>query len=240
MLPRPSQLGLLLALASTAQGCSRGRDCTKLADIANRRSAEIAQIDARESDTPETLATDMKALSQVAGKVVEEVEALEFDDETLEAQAARYGETAQDLSEASQSYAALMDTLKKHRDARQKAESEFSKSGQGLLDACATASEACNAVGDILRNQPENPEPTKLLALLDTYVDGLEALDLHEGPVSNAVAVRVAAAKAYKAIIERGANIDADVEAARGRIHDAVEKQNGLIEQLNVFCVGED
>lgn len=233
--------GLTLALmASLAPGCGRGRDCTKLADVANRRSAEISQIEARQSETPDTLATDMKALADVAEHVVEEVESLEIDDEALEDQARRYGETAHDLAEASQSYASLMETLTDERDAQRRAESAFQKSGQGLLDACSTASAACNAVGDVLRAQPESPDASKLPELLATYVEGLEALELEEGPVANAVAIRIAATKAYKAVVTRRASLDDDIDAARGRIHNAVDKQNALIEQLNVFCVGKE
>ncbi len=241
MVTRIVPAGLLFALmASLAQGCGRGRDCTKLADVANRRSAEIAQIEARESATPQTLATDMKALSEVAEHVVEDVDALAIDDDGLQAQAREYSQAAHDLSEATQSYAALMDTLGEEQEAQREAESAFEKSGQGLLDACATASAACNAVGDVLRDQPEDPTPDKLASVLGAYVEALEALDLDEGPVSNAVSVRVAAAKAYEAIITRRAALDEEVDTARRRIHETVDKQNALIEQLNVFCVGKE
>ena len=241
MVRRHLGIGLLLALmASLAPGCGRGRDCTKLADVANRRSAEIAQIEARESETPDTLATDMKALADVAEHVVQDVQSLELDDEALETQAKLYGETAHDLSQASQSYASLMETLTEERAAQRKAESAFRKSGQGLLDACSTASAACNTVGDVLRAQPESPEVSKLPELLDTYVEALEALEIEEGPVANAVSVRIAAAKAYKAVVTRRVNLDDEIDGARGRIHAAVDKHNALIEELNVFCVGKD
>lgn len=241
MVRRHLGTGLMLALtASLAPGCRRGRDCTKLADVANRRSAEIAQIEARESETPDTLATDMKALAEVAEHVVQDVETLELGDEDLEAQAKLYGETAHDLSTASQSYASLMETLTEERDAQHDAESAFRDSGQGLLDACATASATCNAVGNVLRTQPQNPEVSKLPELLDTYVEALEALELEEGPVANAVGVRIAAAKAYKAVVTRRVDLDDEITRARGRIHAAVDKHNALIEDLNVFCVGKD
>jgi len=233
-------LPVLLLLASITPGCGRARDCTKLADVANQRGAEIAQIEARQSTTPDTLATDMATLGEVAAHVVEDISTLELDDEALEDQARAYTATAQDLSDASHSYSALMKRLSKEREQASGVESAFEKSGQGLLDACASASEACNAVGDVLREQPENPEPGKLAGLLSDYVAGLEALELREGPVSNAVAVRVATTKAYQAFLTRQATLDADIEAARGRIHAAVDKQNSLIQQLNVLCVGKD
>ncbi|MGH1341840.1 MAG: hypothetical protein ACRBN8_09835 [Nannocystales bacterium] len=233
-------LPAFLLLASITPGCGRARDCTKLADVANQRGAEIAQIEARQSTTPDTLATDMETLSEVAAHVVEDVSTLELDDEALQDQARAYTATAKDLSDASHSYSALMKTLSKERAQADNVESAFEKSGQGLLDACASASAACNAVGDVLREQPKNPEPSKLAKVLSDYVAGLEALELHEGPVSKAVAVRVATTKAYQAFLTRQATLNADIEAARGRIHTAVDKQNTLIEQLNVLCVGKD
>lgn len=233
-------LPVLLLIASITPACGRARDCTKLADVANQRGAEIAQIESRQSTTPDTLATDMETLGEVAAHVVEDISTLEIDDEALKDQARAYTATAQDLSDASHSYSALMKTLSKEREQAGGVESAFAKSGQGLLDACASASAACNAVGDVLREQPENPEPSKLVTLLGDYVAGLEALELHEGPVANAVAVRVATTKAYQAFLTRQATLNADIEAARDRIHTAVDKQNTLIEQLNVFCVGKD
>ncbi|MCR9159571.1 MAG: hypothetical protein ACE37F_04430 [Nannocystaceae bacterium] len=230
----------LTLLASFAPGCGRGRDCTKLAEVANRHSAEIAQIEARRSETPDTLATDMRALADVAEHGALDVEGLDLDDEALETHARRYGDTAHGLSEASLSYAALMETLAEERDAQGEAESTFRKSGQGLLDACSTASSACNAVGDVLRAQPESPEPSKLPALLERYIEALEALELEEGPVANAVGVRVAAAKAYEAVVRRRVDLDDEVDEARGRIHAAVQKQNALISELNVMCVGKE
>ncbi len=233
-------LPVLLMIASITPACGRARDCTKLAKVANQRGSEIAQIEARASTTPETLATDMETLSEVAAHVAEDVTSLDLDDEALREQAKAYTATAQDLSDASHSYSALMKTLSKERKDATGVETAFEKSGQGLLDACASASPACNAVGDVLREQPKNPEANKLAKLLADYVAGLEALELREGPVSNAVAVRVAATKAYQAVLTRQANLDAEIEAARGRIHNAVDKQNTLIEQLNVFCVGKE
>lgn len=232
-------LVLAASFASFAPGCGRARECTKLADVANRRGSEIAQIEARQSTTPDTLATDMETLGEVAAQVAGDVEDLGIDDEALADQAKAYTETAKDLSDASHSYAALMKTLAKEHDQAHRVESEFEKSGQGLLDACSTASSACNALGNVLREQPESPEPAKVVGLLEDYVAGLEALDLSEGPVSNAVAVRVAATKAYTAFLTRQAALDRDIEDARGRIHAAVDKQNALIEGLNVFCVGK-
>lgn len=233
-------LPVLLLIASITPGCGRARDCTKLADVANQHGAEIAQIEARQSTTPETLATDMETLSEVAARVVEEVTTLDLDDEALRTHAQAYTATAKSLSDASYSYSALMKTLSKEREQSSGVESAFEKSGQGLLDACATASSACNAVGDVLRAQPENPESSKLAKLLGEYIAGLEALELREGPVSNAVAVRVATTKAYQAFLTRQTTLDRDIEAARGRIHNAVDKQNTLIQQLNVFCVGNE
>ena len=233
-------LPVLLLLASITPACGRARDCTKLADVANQRGAEIAQIESRKSTTPDTLATDMETLSEVAAHVVEDIGTLELGDEALKDQARAYTAAAKDLSEASHSYSALMKTLSKKQEHATGVESAFEESGQGLLDACASASAACNAVGDVLREQPENPEPNKLVVLLGDYVAGLEALELREGPVANAVAVRVAATKAYQAFLTRQATLEADIEAARGRIHTAVDRQNKLIEQLNVLCVGKD
>ncbi|MBV1861925.1 MAG: hypothetical protein KUG77_26120 [Nannocystaceae bacterium] len=231
---------LLLLLASITPGCGRARDCTKLADIANRRGAEIAQIQARQSTTPDTLATDMETLSEVAAHVVEDLGTLELSDEALKEEAEAYTATAKDLSDASLSYSALMETLATERKQSGGVEAAFERSGQGLLDACAAASTACNAVGDVLREQPENPEPSKLAGLLGEYVTGLEALELREGPVSNAVAVRVATTKAYQAFLTRQHALDADIDAARSRIHSALDKQNTLIKHLNVLCVGKD
>lgn len=233
-------LPALLLIASITQGCGRGRDCTKLAEVANLRGAEIAQIEARESTTPATLATDMETLSEVAAHVARDVSSLELDDEELKGQAQAYTATAKDLSDASHSYSALMKTLTKEREQGSGVESAFEKSGQGLLDACATASSACNAVGDLLRKQPESPEPSKIAGLLGDYVAGLEALELREGPVARAVAMRVATTKAYQAFLTRQSTLDADIADARGRIHNAVDKQNTLIQQLNVFCVAKD
>ncbi len=233
-------LPALLLIASITLGCGRARDCTKLAGVANQRGSEIAQIEARQSTTPDTLATDMETLSEVAAHVVEDVSALELDDEDLENQAQAYTATAKDLSDASRSYAELIKRLSKERAQAADVESAFEESGQGLLDACASASAACNAVGDVLRKQPKSPEPSRLVGLLSDYIAGLEALELREGPVSNAVAVRVATTKAYQAFLSRQSTLNADIEAARGRIHNAVDKQNTLIEQLNVFCVGKD
>lgn len=233
-------LPVLLLIASITPGCGKGRDCTKLADVANHRGAEIAQIEARESTTPATLATDMDALSEVAAHVVEDVGTLELNDEALKEQAQAYAATAKDLSDASHSYSALMKTLSKEQTQASDVESAFENSGQGLLDACATASSACNALGDLLRKQPENPEPSKLAGVLNDYVAGLEALELREGPVSKAVALRVATTKAYQAFLTRQATLGADIEDARGRIHNALDKQNVLIDQLNVLCVGKD
>ncbi len=233
-------LPVLLLVASITQGCGRGRDCTKLADVANRRGAEIAQIEARESTTPATLATDMETLSEVAASVADDVSGLELEDEALKDQAHAYTATAKDLSDASQSYSALMKALSEERARSSSVQSEFEKSGQGLLDACATASAACNAVGDVLRAQPKHPEPSKLIGLLADYIAGLEALELREGPVAKAVSVRVATTKAYQAFLTRQNTLNADIEAARGRIHNAVDKQNTLIQHLNVFCVGKE
>lgn len=233
-------LPVLLLIASIAPGCGRARDCTKLAEVANQRGAEIAQIEGRESTSPATLATDMEALSEVAAHVVEDVRTLDLDDEALKDQAQAYTATAEDLADASHSYSALMKTLSRERTEASDVESAFENSGQGLLDACATASSACNALGDVLRKQPENPEPNKLAGVLSDYVAGLEALELREGPVSKAIALRVATTKAYQAFLTRQATLDSDIEDARDRIHSAVDEQNVLIEQLNVLCVGKE
>ncbi len=230
----------LLASAPLAQGCGRARDCNKLADVANRRAAEIAQLHTRDSKTPDTLATDMKALGGVAERTVEDISTLEIGDELLAEEAREYGKTARDLAEASQSYGALMDALAKHHRTQKDAESSFERSGEGLLNVCASASADCNRVGSVLRNQPRNPEPARLARVLDSYVASLEALDLQEGPVQNAVAMRVAAAKAYKAVVTRRTNLDQDIHNARSRLHEVVDHQNDLIAELNLFCLGRD
>ncbi len=229
-----------MGLAPIAQGCGRARDCNKLAQVANRRSAEIAQLETRGSKTPDTLATDMKELGEVAEQVVEDVSALEIDDEALAQEAKAYGKTAHELAEASQSYGALMDALAKHHKAQRDAESKFEKSGEGLLDVCASASLECNEVGDVLRNQPSNTKPEKLARVLDNYVSSLEALDLQPGPVQSAVSMRVAAAKAYKAVVTRRATLDEDIDNARSQLRSVVDRQNDLIAELNVFCLGKD
>ena len=240
MFQRPLLAGSLVAISLIGPGCGRSRDCTKLAEVANRRAAEIGQIEVRESTTPDTLATDMKALEEVAKHVVDDVEQLQFSDDALTAQAHEYSRTAEALGRASKSYAGLMDTLSQQRSDQKKAESEFQRSGQALLDACAIASSACNSVGDVLRKQPENPEPGKLVDTLHAYVEALEALDLQEGPVQKAVSIRIAATKAYEAVVTRSVSLDDDIESARGRIHEVVQKQNVLIGQLNSFCAGND
>lgn len=235
-----ARAGLVLAVSllvlATGPGCGRGRDCTKLAEVANSRATEIGQIEVRESTTPDTLAADMKDLAEAAKHVAEDVEALQLADDELSARAREYSETAQALGRASRSYAGLMDTLVKQRDRRREAETEFDSSGQALLDACAVASSACNAVGDVLRNQPENPEPSKLGSTLRAYAESLASLKLEEGPVQRAVAVRIAATKAYEAVVARSVSLDEDIETARARIHEAVDRQNALIAQLNTFC----
>lgn len=233
-------LGVWALTAIAVTGCSQSRDCARLAEVANRRSAEIAQIENRQSTTPQTLATDMDALSGVADQVVQDIEALNLSDGPLAEQASRYADNARALSKATQDFSTLMDTLEGRRDEDRKTEAAFEKTGRSLLDACATASAACNDVGDVLRAQPENPEPDAQLEVLGTYTDALEALELEDGPVATAVNARVNATKDYTAMLVGRAALDDDIEAARTKIHDIVDAQNALITELNTTCAGKD
>ena len=57
--------------------------------------------------------------------------------------------------------------------------------------------------------------------------------------VQRAVDTRVAAAKAYAAIVEKKSTLDRDIDEARTKVHTIVARQNALIDELNVFCVGK-
>jgi hypothetical protein len=37
-------------------------------------------------------------------------------------------------------------------------------------------------------------------------------------------------------VVTRSVSLDEDIETARARIHEAVDRQNALIAQLNTFC----
>ncbi|MEM6294623.1 MAG: hypothetical protein AAGA54_25335 [Myxococcota bacterium] len=238
---RLASLALPCALVvSAGPGCGKTRDCNALAEVTNRRSAEIVQIESRASETPETLASDMTALSDVADRAATDVHDLPLSDETVATKASDYETVAHDLADASRSFSTLMDSLIQQREAQAGAQKTFDHSGQALLDACATASASCNDVGDVLRAQPKDPAPDKLVSVLESYVAALEALELEESPVQRAVDARVAAAKAYAAIVEKKSTLDSDIDAARSKVHTIVARQNALIDELNVFCVGKN
>ncbi len=237
---RFAYLALPCALALAAgSGCGKTRDCNALAEVTNRRSAEIVQIEARGSETPETLASDMTALGDVADQAASDVHDLPLSDDTVVSKASDYETVAHDLATASRSFSTLMLALVEQREAQAGAQKTFDRSGQALLDACSTASSSCNDVGDVLRAQPKNPAPDKLVSVLASYVEALEALDLDESPVQRAVDTRVAAAKAYAAIVEKKSTLDRDIDEARTKVHTIVARQNALIDELNVFCVGK-
>lgn len=225
-------------VAFFALGCSRGRDCSKLAELTNQRSAEIAQIQARESDTPQTLATDMSALEAAALRIATEVESVELGDEALTHLASTYRSCARELADAAGSYATRMEALARWRDAQRRAQTAFDDSGRALLDACATASPGCNDVAEVLRAQPEAPEPNELPTVLDAYADSLDALELEDDALSDVVDSRIRTTRAYADALTERAQLRVDIEDARDRIDDAVDRQNSVVDQLNRACEG--
>ena len=98
---RFAYLALPCALALAAgSGCGKTRDCNALAEVTNRRSAEIVQIEARGSETPETLASDMTALGDVADQAASDVHDLPLSDDTVVSKASDYETVAHDLESA--------------------------------------------------------------------------------------------------------------------------------------------
>lgn len=232
---------ILLALGSSGPmiGCGKTKDCNALATVTNRHGTEIANIEHRGSTSPQTLATDMGALAEAADAAAADVHNLELNDEVIVQQASRYEDFAHDLAGASRDFGGLMTTLEAQQSSRGDAAKTFDATGQALLDACATASSACNAVGDILRKQPANPSQAELAQILDDYVEALEDLQLQDSAVQTAIDARIAAAKVYRTAIGEGDSLQAQIEQARGKIHAVVARQNALIEQLNGVCVAD-
>ena len=74
--------------------------------------------------------------------------------------------------------------------------------------------------------------------LLFVLRQSLGDLDLEDNTVQRAVDARIAATRSYKLLIEKGASLNEDIDAARGRIHEVVDRHNALIGELNVACLG--
>jgi hypothetical protein len=230
----------LLVSLSFAVACdSKVTECNKLADIVNAGVEAMGKIEGGMGDDPSKLAADARAMADLAKKTKSDIDAIGIKTEELKPKAASYQEMMAEMGEVGTEFADLLDKANTVGGEKlQAAEKAFNDSQSGLESACAEQSPDCTKLSELMSKQPPNPADEEVAAMLDKYAKDLGALQLEDEATKKAVADHKTAVEAYGKLMAEMNDIDGKLNAAEKRLDEVVEKEDKIVADLNLYCVG--
>jgi hypothetical protein len=232
-------VSLLGSLTFAAACDSKVTECNKLADIVNAGVEAMGKIEGNMSDDPSQLATDARAMADLAKKTKSDIDAIGIKTEELKPKAAAYQEMMEQMGTVGSEFADLLDQANSAGGEKlQAAEKAFNESQTGLEKACAEQSPDCAKISEVMQKQPANPSDDEVAGMLEKYAKDLGALELEGDETKTAVGAHKTAVETYGKLMAEMNGIETKLAEAEKKLDEVVAKEDKIVADLNTYCVG--